>query len=154
EADAAMRAHVLARAARRDESGGFTLVELTVALVAGLIVGMAVVGISKEVTNTFHEEQRTAAAEMQLRTAMDRIRADLQRAAYMTTPTVGAAADKTLITAYTARSTAFLTPANAQLQRLSSIRLYDGGSVGKPASSFLVAGTDEGAAKPSALNGV
>jgi prepilin-type N-terminal cleavage/methylation domain-containing protein len=72
--------------ARRRGQGGFTLIELTISLVAGLIVAMAVVGVSKEATNTFHEEVRVSAAEMGLRVAMERIRLDLQRAAYMGTP--------------------------------------------------------------------
>lgn len=64
---------------------GFTLIELTVSLVAGLIVAMAVMGVSKEATNTFHEEVRVSAAEMGLRVAIERIRMDLARAAYMGT---------------------------------------------------------------------
>jgi type II secretory pathway pseudopilin PulG len=74
------------RAARgRRRSGGFTLIELTVSLVAGLIVAMAVMGVSKEATNTFHEEIRVSGAEMGLRVALERIRLDLQRAAFMGT---------------------------------------------------------------------
>ena len=64
---------------------GFTLVELMVSLLAGLIVALGVVGIAKEATNTFHEEMRVAAAEMGLRIAVERLRSDLQRAAYMGT---------------------------------------------------------------------
>lgn len=77
----------LARAQRRTRrrAAGFTLVELMVAMVAGLIVAMAVVGISRDATNTFHEETRVASAETNLRTAIDRIRLDVQRAAFMAT---------------------------------------------------------------------
>ena len=67
---------------------GFTLIELMVSLVAGLFVALAVVALSKEATTTFHEESRTATAEMALRTAVDRIRNDLQRAAFMSTPNI------------------------------------------------------------------
>ena len=67
---------------------GFTLIELMVSLMAGLFVAMAVVALSKEATTTFHEESRTATAEMSLRTAVDRIRNDLQRAAFMSTPNI------------------------------------------------------------------
>ncbi len=66
-------------------SEGFTLVELTVALLAGLIVAMAIVGLSRQATNTFHEEARSSAAEASLRTAIDRLRADIERAGYMST---------------------------------------------------------------------
>jgi type II secretory pathway pseudopilin PulG len=69
-------------------SPGFTLVELTVALVAGLIVAIGIVGLSREATATFHEEMRSSAAEATLRTAVDRLRADLQRASYMSTPNI------------------------------------------------------------------
>lgn len=71
--------------ARARRSRGFTLVELVISLVAGLIVAMAVMGVSKEATNTFHEEVRVAGAEMGLRIAMERIRLDLGRAAFMGT---------------------------------------------------------------------
>src|SRR5688572_22825032 len=69
----------------RARSRGFTLVELLVAMVAGLIVSLAIVAISRETTNTFHEEMRSAAAEMSTRTALDRLKNDLQRAGYMST---------------------------------------------------------------------
>lgn len=67
---------------------GFTLIELMVSLAAGLFVALAVVALSKEATTTFHEEGRTATAEMSLRTAVDRLRNDLQRAAFMGTPNI------------------------------------------------------------------
>ncbi len=72
---------------RRSFAGrrGFTLVELMVALLAGLIVSLGIVGLSKEATNTFHEELRAAASQMTLRVAMERIRADLSRVAFMST---------------------------------------------------------------------
>ena len=54
-----------------------------VSLIAGLFVAMAVVGLATQATSTFHEEARTANSEMSLRTAVERLRADLQRAAYM-----------------------------------------------------------------------
>jgi prepilin-type N-terminal cleavage/methylation domain-containing protein len=70
---------------RRAPRAGFTLIELTVALVAGLIVAVGIVGLSREATRSFHEEVRGSAAEATLRTAVDRLRADLQRASYMST---------------------------------------------------------------------
>lgn len=73
-------------AKRRRKDRGFTLVELLVSLVAGLIVALAVVGIARDATNTFQEEQRTAIAEKGLRLAIDRIRSDIQRASYMSSP--------------------------------------------------------------------
>jgi prepilin-type N-terminal cleavage/methylation domain-containing protein len=73
------------RRRRRHLSRGFTLIELMVSMLAGLFVAMAVVSLSTQATNTFHEEARTASSEMTLRTAIERLRADLQRAAYMST---------------------------------------------------------------------
>jgi prepilin-type N-terminal cleavage/methylation domain-containing protein len=73
---------------RRNARAGFTLIELTVALVAGLIVALGIVGLSREATRTFHDEMRSSAAEATLRTAVDRLRADLQRAAYMSTANI------------------------------------------------------------------
>jgi prepilin-type N-terminal cleavage/methylation domain-containing protein len=73
------------RYAVRARSRGFTLIELTVAMIAGLLVAMALVQVSKEANNTFHEEVRVAAAEMTLRVTLERLRNDLQRVAYMST---------------------------------------------------------------------
>ncbi len=72
------------RTARRRQAG-FTMIELTVSLVAGLIVAMGIIGLSREATNTFNEEARTTAAEAGLRVAIERLRADVQRAGYMST---------------------------------------------------------------------
>ena len=75
-----------ALAARRPGAqSGFTMIELTVALLAGLIVATGIVALSREATNTFHEEARSSAAEAALRGAIDRLRADIQRAGFMST---------------------------------------------------------------------
>ena len=74
---------MISRRHSRSRMRGFTLIELMVSLIAGLFVAMAVVGLSTQATSTFHEEARTANSEMTLRTAIERLRADLQRAAYM-----------------------------------------------------------------------
>jgi type II secretory pathway pseudopilin PulG len=73
---------------RKASESGFTLVELTVAMVAGLIVALGIVGLSRAATKTFNEEIRSSAAESALRAAIDRLRADLQRAAFMSTGNV------------------------------------------------------------------
>lgn len=73
---------------RRRHSTGFTLIELAIALTAGLIVAMGIVALSREATRTFHEEVRSAAAEATLRTAIDRLRADIQRAGFMSTANI------------------------------------------------------------------
>lgn len=78
----------LRRARARQGHAGFTLVELLVAMVAGLIVSLAIVGLSREATYSFHEEMRTATAEMSVRTAVERLKSDIQRAGYMSTGNV------------------------------------------------------------------
>jgi type II secretory pathway pseudopilin PulG len=79
------RANPSMRSPGRAGARGFTLIELTVALLAGLIVAIGVVGLSRDATHTFHEEMRSSGAEATLRTAVDRLRSDLQRAGYMST---------------------------------------------------------------------
>jgi prepilin-type N-terminal cleavage/methylation domain-containing protein len=79
---------VSAKTTKKARRRGFTLVELLIATVAGLIVAMAVIALSRDATNTFQEEVRASAAEASLRLAAERLRADLQRAAYMATPNI------------------------------------------------------------------
>jgi type II secretory pathway pseudopilin PulG len=73
----------------RRSARAFTLIELTVSLVAGLIVAMAVATLSHESTASFNEEVHISAAEATLRGAADRLRSDLQRASYMSTANIG-----------------------------------------------------------------
>jgi prepilin-type N-terminal cleavage/methylation domain-containing protein len=114
--------------ARAGGSPGFTLIELTVALVAGLIVAMGIVGLSRSATATFHEEVRTAAAEASLRTAIDRIRADLQRAGYMSTGNIQA--DTSIAKAPTdPNNVQNIDPSMAGILQLAAIHLADKGSV-------------------------
>ncbi|MBV9950177.1 MAG: prepilin-type N-terminal cleavage/methylation domain-containing protein [Myxococcales bacterium] len=111
----------------RTRGRGFTLVELTVALAAGLIVALGIVGLSKEATRTFHEEARSSAAEATLRTAVDRLRADLARAAYMSTPNI--MSDLKIARAPSVATNISNIPGNfLGLRRLAGIHLFDGGS--------------------------
>jgi prepilin-type N-terminal cleavage/methylation domain-containing protein len=73
---------------RRAQRAGFTLIELLVSLTAGLVIALAVFAVSKDATETFHEEARMATTEMTLRIAAERIRADFMRASFMSTPNV------------------------------------------------------------------
>ncbi len=130
---------------RRGRSAGFTLVELTVALLAGLIVAMGIVSLAKESTQTFHEEARSAAAEAALRTAIDRLRADLARAGYMSTGNI--MADTNIAKPLGAATPQF--PAGwAGLKRLSAIRLYEGGSV---ANGLALSSSQTPALAPDAI---
>lgn len=69
----------------RRHQRAFTLVELLAAMTGGLIVTTAIVGVSKNATQAFYRESRVAATEMSLRLSVERLRADLQRASYMST---------------------------------------------------------------------
>lgn len=108
------------------------MVELIVALLAGLIVAAGIVTLSREATNTFHEEARASAAEAGLRAAVDRLRADLQRAGFMSTgniindPSIAAPLGQPHV------------PAGAPLpiQNLASIYYVPGGSLTKNLSAL------------------
>jgi prepilin-type N-terminal cleavage/methylation domain-containing protein len=65
---------------RRATRAGFTLIELMVALVAGLIAISAIYMVSSASARHFHEQQRVATTQMSLRMAMAQLRADLGRA--------------------------------------------------------------------------
>lgn len=77
----------------RSNRRAFTLVELMVSLVAGLIIAMAVVGLAKATTNTFHEEARMSVVESSVRLGAERLRADLSRAGFMSTGNIVLARD-------------------------------------------------------------
>jgi len=117
---------------RARRQAGFTLIELMVSLVAGLFVALAVVALSGAVTNTFHEEARVAAAEMSLRTAVERLRADLQRAGYMST---GNVQKDPLLAHAPGQPTMPTTGPYPGLYRLAGVHLlYEGSKAASPLS--------------------
>ena len=77
----------------RSKTRGFTLVELMVSLVAGLIVTIAVVGLARAATTTFFEAARISSVESTVRTASERLRQDLARASYLSTGNIRLARD-------------------------------------------------------------
>jgi hypothetical protein len=97
-----------------------------VALLAGLIVGLSVVALSKEVTNTFHEEARVVTAESAIRTALDRLRGDIERASMMSTG--NAAVDVLTNRATLGVADPTIYP-YAYLRGMAGIRILQGGSV-------------------------
>jgi type II secretory pathway pseudopilin PulG len=107
---------------RRRLAAGFTLVELTVSLVAGLIVALAIAGLSREATRTFNEEVRISAAEAGLRSAVDRLRADLERASFMSTSNIQS--DPKICAPLGQPNVPLGAPAG--LSQLAGIRLYTG----------------------------
>ena len=112
----------VARGCRRDRRG-FTLIELLVSLVAGLIVGLAVVSLSKNVANQFYEEVRANAAETSVRLASQRLRSDLSRAGLMTTGNIFS--DPRTSHAVGGNGAKGLLP----LQHLTGIRIVTSGSL-------------------------
>lgn len=71
---------------RRPNQDGFTLLELIVALGLGAIVILTLYTLTAGTSQIFHEQQRIAASQLALRSAVERLRADIGRAGYLTTP--------------------------------------------------------------------
>jgi prepilin-type N-terminal cleavage/methylation domain-containing protein len=78
------------RASRRE---GFTLIELMVALVTGLIAVSALYALTAGSARHLQEQQRVAQAQMSLRMAVPRLRGDLARAGLFGTPSSDAVDD-------------------------------------------------------------
>ncbi len=74
------------RADRPKAQAGFTLLELMVALIAGLIAITAIYFVSAGSTRHFHEQQRVAQTQMSVRMAMEQLRRDIARAGFHGTP--------------------------------------------------------------------
>ncbi|WP_437940229.1 PilW family protein [Sorangium sp. So ce341] len=74
--------------ARASGQRGFTLVELLVAMAAGLVVSLAAFLLSKNATRFFQHEARASASHLAATVGLNRLAADLQRAAYLSTPNI------------------------------------------------------------------
>ncbi|WP_437337273.1 PilW family protein [Sorangium sp. So ce394] len=74
--------------ARASGQRGFTLVELLVAMAAGLVVSLAAFLLSKNATRFFQNEARASASHLAATVGLNRLAADLQRAAYLSTPNI------------------------------------------------------------------
>lgn len=77
----------------RSSERGFTLIELLVASIAGLFVVLAAFMLSRGATRLFASEGRVGNSQLNLRLGIDRLRQDLDRAGFMTTPNVKADPD-------------------------------------------------------------
>lgn len=75
------------RATRR-RPRGFTLVELIIAMAAGLVVSMAAILLAKGATRFFQNEARISATHMAAMLGLSRLTADLQRASFHSSPNV------------------------------------------------------------------
>ncbi len=73
---------------------GFTVVEIMVALSAGVLVSMAAFMLSKNATAFFQREARVSSAQLALTLAMNRLTGDIQRASFLSTPNI--TADQTI----------------------------------------------------------
>jgi len=69
----------------RSRNAGFTLIEIVVALSAGILVSMAAFSMSKSATTFFQHEARISSAQLALTLGMNRLTADLQRASFLAT---------------------------------------------------------------------
>ena len=83
----------IARSAHRGPSGnacarGFTMVELLVALTAGLFVASAAFLLARNSSRFFQHEAAISTAQFAAMTGLGRLQADLQRAAFLSSPNV------------------------------------------------------------------
>ncbi len=110
---------------------GFTLVEVMVSLVAGLIVTIAVVGLARTATTSFYEEARLSTTEAAVRTAAERLRQDLTRVSLMSTGNIQLAGGDTVPFGHkAAQLPGAATPSRygAATANLQGIRILVGGS--------------------------
>ncbi|HEY3594789.1 MAG TPA: prepilin-type N-terminal cleavage/methylation domain-containing protein [Polyangiaceae bacterium] len=66
----------------------FTLIELMVAMMAGLIVAAGAFALAKQGSRFFQQEARVANAQFAATLGFDRLRSDIARAAYLSTPNI------------------------------------------------------------------
>jgi prepilin-type N-terminal cleavage/methylation domain-containing protein len=69
---------------------GFTLVELLIAMAAGVVVAAAAFLMSKNATKFFQNEARISATQLAVTLGMNRITSDLQRAGFLSSPNLPA----------------------------------------------------------------
>lgn len=67
---------------------GFTLVELMVALTGGLFVAIAVFMLAKQSTNLYQSEGRVGNATLGSLVGFERLRQDIERAGFLSTPSI------------------------------------------------------------------
>ncbi|MCC6903379.1 MAG: prepilin-type N-terminal cleavage/methylation domain-containing protein [Polyangiaceae bacterium] len=104
--------------ARRRQRRGFTLVELMVAVTGGLFVSLAVFAISRQSGRFYTRESRVSDATLGALVGFERLKADVARAGFLSSPNVGA--DPNLCGTPTAYP--------FMLRRLASVRIRPGQS--------------------------
>lgn len=73
---------------RNGACGGFTLVELMVSITGGLFVAIAVFMLAKQATNLYQSEGRVGNATLGSLVGFERLRQDIERASFLSTPNV------------------------------------------------------------------
>lgn len=101
---------------------GFTLVEIIVALAAGLFVSAAAFLLARNATRFFQHEARISSAQLSAMLGMERLLADLDRAAYESTPNLSTSSRKC------PRVTGSLPGVPAGLAQLAGVTIEEGGS--------------------------
>ncbi len=107
----------------RRAQGGFTLVELMVAVTGGLFISLAVFALASDASRFYRSESRISDATMNALVGFERLRNDIARAGFLATPNVlrdprlcgDPVADPSWPT---------------ELKRLASLRIEQGGSPG------------------------
>jgi hypothetical protein len=74
--------------ARARGNAAFTLIELMVAMTAGLFVAAGAFALTKQGSRFFQQEARVANAQFAATLGFDRLRADIARAGFLTTPNI------------------------------------------------------------------
>jgi hypothetical protein len=77
-----------ARARRRISRRGFTLVELMVAITGGLAVSIVVFALAKDGSRFYKNESAVADATLSTTIGFERLRSDIARAGFMSTPNI------------------------------------------------------------------
>jgi prepilin-type N-terminal cleavage/methylation domain-containing protein len=85
-----MNQNVLARPRLRRprRARGFTLIELMIAMVAGLTVALAAFALARNATSFFQYEARISATQLSASLGMTRLTTDLQHAGFLSSPNV------------------------------------------------------------------
>src|SRR5258708_34442648 len=73
---------------RAPRSRGFTLIELMVAITAGLFVAISAFALAKQGSRFFQQEARVANAQFSATLGFDRLRADIARAGFLSTANI------------------------------------------------------------------
>lgn len=114
----------------RASRSAFTLVEIMIALTVGGIALSSIYAVGAASTRHFREQQRISAAQTSLRSAMDRLKRDFQRAGFLSTPNVQAGGEGCSLPGPVLDN----TTASAGTGRLAAISMYTDNQSPRPPS--------------------